>query len=77
MKRKFLFTWHKNERYGEPVERHNYITVTKASKDLGMACNAATELFKRSFGSLKRNTILSIQEVDENNAPLGEPLTEM
>ena len=76
MVRKFSFKWYKNEKFREPVERVNSITVTDASSDTGVAAKAAVNLFTKSFGSLKYNTIISIQEYDENG-PVGEPIVPM
>ena len=72
--RKFIFTWYENVKYGTPLERKNTITV-KNKGDIGMTAKAATEAFTRNFGSLKYNTILSIQEIDADGNPIGEPIT--
>jgi hypothetical protein len=73
MNRHFSFKWYKNEKYREPMERVNSVTVTEAPADTGLAAKAATNLFTKSFGSLKTNTIISIQEYNENG-PIGEPI---
>ena len=73
MIRHFSFKWYKNERYREPVERVNSITVSNASADTAQAAKAATEIFTKNFGSLKQNTIISIQEYNEDG-PVGEPI---
>ena len=72
--RKFIFTWYENVKYGKPVERKNTISVINKG-DIGMTAKAATEVFTKNFGSLKYNTIVSIQEIDENGAAVGEPIT--
>jgi hypothetical protein len=72
-KRNFAFTWHKNEKCIEPIIRHNSITVSNASDDTAFAAKAATELFCKTFGNLKKNTIISIQEYNEKG-PVGEPI---
>lgn len=72
--RKFIFTWYKNVKYGKPVERKNTISVINKG-DIGMTAKAATNVFTKNFGSLKYNTIVSIQEIDENGNPVGEPIT--
>lgn len=73
MIRNFSFKWYKNEKYRKPVERVNSITVSNAPADTAHAAKAATEIFTRNFGSLRQNTIVSIQEYDENG-PVGEPI---
>lgn len=75
MKRTFVFKWYENVRYGTPVERENSVLVTKPSGDIGHDAKAATELFCKSFGSLKKNTIISIQEMNDKGEPVGEPIT--
>ena len=66
----FIFTWYKNEKYGNPIERHNLIQVT-AGPDIGTSAKKATDVFCQTFGSLKYNTIVSIQEM-ANGKPVGE-----
>lgn len=68
----FMFTWYKNERYGSPIERHNLIQVT-AGPDIGVSAKRATDVFCKTFGSLKYNTIVSIQEMADGK-PVGEPI---
>ena len=72
--KRFIFTWYENVKYGTPVERKNTITV-KNKGDIGMTAKAATDVFTKNFGSLKYNTIVSIQEIDENGNSVGEPIT--
>lgn len=71
--KKFLFTWHENVRYGEPMVRTNLVTVN-ASGDVGQAAKAATNVFTKNFGNLKRTTIISIQEINEKGEKVGEPI---
>jgi hypothetical protein len=73
MLKNFSFKWYKNEKYREPMERVNSVTVSNAPADTAQAAKAATEIFIRHFGNLKQNTIISIQEYDENG-PIGEPI---
>ena len=73
MVRNFSFKWYKNEKYGKPTVRTNSITVSNASADTGHAAKAATDIFCKTFGNLKVNTIESIQEYNENG-PVGEPI---
>ena len=71
--RKFAFTWYENPKYGEPIMRSNAIEVVNASPDIGAAAKVAVTMFSRTFGSLKKNTIVSIQEYNDNG-PIGEPI---
>lgn len=75
--RNFEFTWYdKNSRV--KVERHNKISVAvKDTTEIGIAAKQATDLFCRNFGNLKKNEIVSIQEIDKNGNPVGEPITPM
>lgn len=74
MKRTFIFTWQENKKYNS-LERKNTIMVPNASEDIGLAAKAATEVFTKTFGNLKKNTIKSIQEINENGEFVGEPIT--
>lgn len=72
--KRFLFTWKpKNGNF----ERHNLITVScrpTEVKTIAVAADRATSIFKKSFGNLKKNDIISIQEIGEDNTPVGEPI---
>lgn len=70
----FIFNWHENTRYGNPIERKNSVSITKTN-DIGHDAKQATEVFCKTFGNLKKNTINSIQETDEKGEPIGEPIT--
>ena len=74
MNRNFAFKWYKNEKYNKPLERTNSITVSNASPDTGLAAKTAVDIFTKTFGSLKYNTIVSIQEYNEEG-PVGELIT--
>lgn len=77
MGRKFLFTWKPISKYGNETERHNIITISNGTGSIGADAKAATDLFCKGFGSLKKNDIISIQELDENGSEIGEPITPM
>ena len=62
----FIFNWHKNEKYSEPIDRNTKIQSVDAK--------SATEVFMKTFGNLKKNTINYIQEIDENHQPIGEKI---
>ena len=71
--RNFRFTWKSNKNKYEPIiTRVSEISV-KNSGDLAIDAKAAAAIFTTNFGSLKKNSILSIQEFDENGN-VGEPI---
>lgn len=72
--RKFIFTWYKNEKYNKSFERKSEIVVIDAPLDIGAAAKSAVNIFTKSFGNLKKNTIVSIQEYNNYNEPIGEPI---
>lgn len=74
MKRNFVFKWYENVKYGTPITRVNCILVSKGTGDIGRDAKLATDLFCKSFGNLKKNTIVSIQELNEAGKPVGEPI---
>lgn len=73
MQRFFVFRWCTKDL----IKRTNLIKLSKASGNIGVDAKAATDLFIRAFGNLKKNTILCIQELDEKGVPIGEPITPM
>lgn len=62
----FIFNWHRNEKYSKPINRNVKIQSADAK--------SATEVFMKTFGNLKKNTINYIQEIDENHQPIGEKI---
>ena len=72
--RYFIFTW-KNRRAG--VTRHNLVKVMTDAEDIGYVAKSATNIFCSTFGSLKYNDIIEIQEVDKENNLIGEPIKPM
>ena len=77
MKRYFVFTWKYTKNKYNPIERHNLITITNATGDIGQDCKFAADQFAANFGNFKKAEIISIQEIDENNNPIGEIITPM
>lgn len=73
MQRKFNFTWYANTKYGSPMKRTNLVTVA-GTNDIGSDAKAATDVFCRTFGNLKKNTIEAIQEINMKGEPVGEPI---
>jgi len=74
MIRNYRIEWFKNEKYREPMKRHSFIKVTSASGKVEKDAKQALELFVSEFGSLKYNTIVKIQELDENMEQIGEDI---
>ena len=70
--RHFLITYKENKRDGLEIVMHRKISISKPTGDIGLDAKAAVGVFINSTGSLKQNEIVEIQEVDENNEPIGE-----
>ena len=75
--RNFEFTWYeKNDRL--KMERYNKVQAAVVdTAEIGTAAKLATDIFCRTFGNLKKNEIVSIQEIDKNGNPIGEPIVPM
>ena len=71
--RKFEITWFKNER--NPIERKNLVTVTRPTGAIEKDAKTALGIFSSAFGNLKKNTIVSIIEIDKDGNQIGEPIT--
>lgn len=77
MNRTFVFVWTENKKYSAPIKRHNSITVSNATGNIGTDAKRATDCFCAQFGNLKQLDIICIQELDEKGNPIGEPITPM
>ena len=75
MKRTYDFEWYetKDTKYGSPSSRHNMIILSKPTGKTNYDAKAALGLFIRSFGNLKKNTIVRIKEFVENGQ-IGEDI---
>ena len=71
MTRYYIFKWYENK--GKKIERINTISIQKPVGDTSIDAKKAVDLFTRGFGNLKRNTIISIKECDENGQ-IGEDI---
>ena len=67
--RTFEILWFKNEKYGNPIERKTIVQSVDAQ--------SALQIFMRTNGNLKTNTVIHIQEVDYLGSPIGEPIVPM
>ena len=70
--RSFIIKWKENKKYA--LERENLVDVTKDTGDIGIDAKDALNLFCANFGNLKKNEIISIQEVNEKGENIGEPI---
>lgn len=69
--RRFIITWQSKK---DKLTRKNRVQVIKDSGDIGIDAKKALNLFTNTYGSLKYNDIITIQEVDENGDNIGEPI---
>ena len=76
MIRNYVFTWYENKdtKYRDPLIRTNTINLTKPRGKTEIDTKAALQIFMKNFGNLKRNTLISIKECDENGQ-IGEDIT--
>lgn len=75
--RHFLITYKENKRNGLGIVMHRKVSISKPTGDIGLDAKAAVGIFISSTGNLKKNEIIEIQEVDENNEPIGEVIKPM
>lgn len=75
--RHFLITYKENKRSGLGIVMHRKISISKPTDDIGLDAKTAVGIFISSTGNLKKNEIIEIQEVDENNEPIGEVIKPM
>lgn len=60
---------------GKGIERNVIVRVKNADADIGVAAQYALNSFISSFGSLKKNKIIKMQEIDpETKENIGEPI---
>ena len=71
--RTFEITWYKNDK--TPIERKNKVTVTRPTSAIEKDAKYAVGLFSSEFGNLKKNTIISIAEIDANGNQIGDLIT--
>jgi hypothetical protein len=76
MKRSYEITWYANKdaKYKEPLHRHTSIMLSKPTGETSFDAKCALGIFTANFGSLKRNTIVSIKEFDEDGKQIGEDI---
>lgn len=69
----FLITYKDLKNKG--IERKTRVTLSKDTGDISIDAKAALGVFINSTGTLKRNEIISLQELNENGNFIGEPIT--
>lgn len=72
MERIFDIIWKENKKYNA-IERKTIVSI-KGTDDLATDAKAALNVFISINGNLKKNEIISIQEVNEFGKPIGEPI---
>lgn len=71
--RTFEITWYKNDR--NPIERKNRVLVTRPTGAIEKDAKVALGIFSAEFGNLKKNTVVSITELDKDGNQIGELIT--
>ena len=76
MLRDFLFTYKEKKKNGFELVRNKKVSIAKATGDISVDAKAALGVFISATGNLKKNEIISIQELDIlTGKPIGEPIT--
>ena len=76
MKRSYSFEWYptKDTKYGKtPIHRTCTILLSNPLGETEIDAKAALAIFMRSFGNLRKNTIVKIKEFGENGQ-IGEDI---
>lgn len=71
MIRKYKIVWHSNK---DNYSRANYIKLSNPTGDVSIDAKRALNIFISEFGDLKHNTIIKIQEFDENGVQIGKDI---
>lgn len=77
MKRSYSFEWYltKDAKYGKtPLHRTTTILLSNPLGETEIDAKAALAIFMRTFGNLRKNTIVKIKEFGENGQ-IGEDIT--
>ena len=74
MTRIYRFTWYPTKD-GEDLFRHTLIRISNPTGKTEIDAKNAVDLFTRSCGNLRKNTIIKIQELDENGEQIGKDIT--
>lgn len=77
MKRSYVFEWYETKaaKYGkDPHIRTNIVLLGKPCGKTEIDAKKALNIFMSNFGNLRKNTIVKIKELDENNEQIGEDI---
>ena len=74
MERIYRFKWYPTKD-GEIVSRDTLIKLSSPTGKTEIDAKNAVNLFIKSCGNLRKNTIIKIQELDENGKQIGEDIT--
>jgi len=77
MKRFYAIEWYptKEKKYGgTPIMRTTVLTLTNPTGRVEFDAKNALNLFTKSCGNLKKNTVIKIKELDENGVQIGEDI---
>lgn len=72
--RNFRITYKPIDKYNKATERNIVINVSKPTGDIGQDAHAALNLFISSIGSLKKNDVIEIQEINDIGDNIGMPI---
>ena len=72
--RKFIITYIPIKKYGVNLKQNATVTINNETGNIGVDAKSALNSFINVFGSLKKNEVFSIQEIDENGNSIGEPI---
>ena len=75
--RKFLISYTPINKYNNGITQHSLIELSKETGNIGTDAKNALNIFIARNGNLKKNNILSIQELDAMNFPIGESIVPM
>ena len=75
--RNYKISWYvtKDAKYREPVQRTTWIKLDKTSGQTSFDAKMALNNFLSTYGGLNKNTVVKIQEFDENMVQIGEDIT--
>ena len=67
--KRFIIKWYKNEKYSTPIERSTEVQSISAQE--------ALQALMKNNGTLKKITIIEIQEINAKGEPIGAPIKPM
>ena len=74
MKKIYAIKWYPTKD-GEIVSRNTLINLSNPTGETAVDAKAAINIFTKSCGNLRRNTIISIKELDGEGNQIGEDIT--